>query len=230
MIDYKSMTKAELVAMVETFGPLLERTFEWADETKTIGATSVTALHYLIAYGAKQSSSDTEAGFAAFVGVKDDGSVPTNAKTAKQRGDIAKDLLGVGIANYNDNDIEQRRALATTYFAKANADKWTRIVDGSLTVGSRSRLTSDESRLMDMAEIGLVSHLTTLGRSKADTIKKRQAARAELADATPVTVWRTIVADWLESNRDDYTAQLTAAKAADAALMVKAKESGFTLD
>lgn len=240
--ELNALSKTKLVALAESYteqiatlsqhaaiwADLATRSFDWADETKVIGETPVTALHYLIAYGAKQSSSDTEAGFAAFIGLKDDGSIPTNAKTAKQRDAIAKDLnMDHG---YNDNNIEHRKSLAESYFAKANADKWTRIVDGSLAVGSRSRLTSDESRLMDMAEIGLVAHLTGLGRAKADTIKKRQAARAELVDANAATVWRTIVADWLESNRDDYTAQLAAAKVADAALVAKAKAAGFTLD
>lgn len=223
--DYKAMNKAELLSVVETFAPLLERTFDWAGETKTIGDTSMTALHYLIAYGARQSSSDTEAGFASFVGVKDDGSVPANAMTAKKRGEIAKELGRVGY----DDSIDARKELAELYFAKANADKWARIVDGSLTVGSRTRLNADESRMAEMAEQELLTLLNTKGKSKAAATKARRESRAELIDAKDPAVWRTIVEDFLEANRELFATRLAKEKAERAAHVGNLKTDGFVV-
>lgn len=201
-------------------------TFEFGETKFTFGDIPLTAAIYLIAYGARQSSGDTSAAYASFVGETDDGSPAANPMTEKKRVAIAKEL---GVTTYNDVGLVDREALADMYFAKALADKWARICDGTLTVGSRgSRLTSDESRLMAMAEIGVLEMMSTKAVTKKAAITKRRASRTELADANDAAVFKTIIADWLEANRAVYTERLAREKADAKASADQMKSDGFT--
>jgi hypothetical protein len=103
--------------------------FTFGDTPFTLGEISLSAAIYLVAYGAKQSAGDSAAAYASFVGVTDGGEVPSTVLPPKKRIAIAKDL---GVSPYHDEDMTERRALADAYFAKALANKWSRIQDGSL--------------------------------------------------------------------------------------------------
>jgi hypothetical protein len=200
--------------------------FTFGDTPFRFGEISLSAAIYLVAYGAKQSAGDSAAAYASFVGVTDGGEVPSTVLPPKKRNAIAKDLA---FYPYNDADMVQRRELADAYFAKALANKWSRIQDGSLTVDSRGRLGSDDAAMMGFAERDLIAWVGAKGTTKAKVIAKRRESRAELADATDAAVWKSVIADFLEQSRGDYEAELADAKAKAKANAERLSRDGFML-
>lgn len=218
---YETYDHAELVAIADTIDSLFSKTFSWGETVLTIGEQPVHALHYLIDMGAKQAYGDTSAAFAAFVGQKKDGTVPKDSWSKADREKAAKEI---GWSPINDTSMAERTELAVDYFAKKAADKWARICDGSLSVGTRSRLTSDESRLMEMAEQGLRAWIVKRQSTVAAVIKTRRDNRPELSEASDAAVLKTVVADWLEKHRDKFESDLAAQKAKDAELASEAND------
>lgn len=213
------MNKEEMKALANT-------EFSFGDEAFLFGDISLSAAVYLVAYGAKQSAGDSAAAYASFVGVTDNGDIPSSVMPAKKRIAIAKDIA---FFPYDDSNMQLRRELADAYFAKALANKWSRICDGTLTVDSRGRLGSDDAAMMAFAERDLIAWVGAKGTNKAKVVKARRESRAELADATDAAVWKTVIADFLEQSRDAYEAELADAKAKAKANAARLSADGFTI-
>lgn len=177
-------------------------TFAWAGEDKAIIDCNVNALHYLIAYGAKQSSGDTGAARAKLIGQDKAGKVPKDSWSKEDREKTAKELE----FSYSDADMKDRETLADLYFAKQNAAKWDRIVKGLLTVGNNGpRLTPEEQALYDVAEFLYDQRIKSDWKSKMEAMRK---ADVELVEASDAVVRRALVNKYLEAARSKCETEL----------------------
>ncbi len=223
MKSFDEMNKAELLdsckAMaghLAVWSELATRTFDVYGETKVVGETPVHALHYLIDMGAKQSFVDVESAYAEFIGEKADGTAPAKVMKESKRIAKAKEILGDGFAQYNDSDMAHRRSLADLHFQRLATNKWAKVLDGSLTVQSRTRLSPDESWIFDNAEkevIGLLAAQNPKSNKDKAIAKRRERLALTEKDASDLIVWRGIVGDHIEAHRAKFETRLADYKA-----------------